>query len=338
MSSAQYLTDNRAMLKRAVLKLDELQSKLDRLREPIAIIGLGCRMCGGANDPEAFWQLLHSGIDGITEIPSNRWNVDAYYDPNPGMSGKMYTRRGGFLDGVDQFDPDFFGISPREALHMDPQQRILLEVTWEALERAGQAPSGLNQSRTGVFVGMGGCDYGSMQTSPGDFTAVDAYFASGVSQSIASGRISYLLGLQGPSVSLDTACSSSLFAIHLACQSLRLTECDMALAGGVNLILSPGATVATCQARMLSPDGRCKTFDASADGYVRAEGCAVVVLKRLSDAQANGDNVLALIRGTAVNQDGRSNGLTAPNGAAQEAVIREALAKSQLRPGRGIVR
>ena len=230
MSSAQESTDNRAMLKRAVLKLDELQSKLDRLREPIAIIGLSCRMPGGANDPEAFWQLLHDGVDGITEIPSNRWDVDAYYDPNPGMPGKMYTRRGGFLDGVDQFDPHFFGISPREALQDgSPATNIIRGHLGGAGAGRTSAVRTCPKVRTGVFVGIGGCDYGSMQTSSGDFTAVDAYFASGVSQSIASGRISYLLGLQGPSVSLDTACSSSLFAVHLACQSLRLGECDMAL-------------------------------------------------------------------------------------------------------------
>ena len=183
-----------------------------------------------------------------------------------------------------------------------------------------------------MFIGIGGSDYAQLQIASGDAESIDPYFASGTAHSIASGRISYLLGLQGPSVSVDTACSSSLLAVHLACQSLRLGECDMALAGGVNLILSPNGTIAACQTRMLSPDGRCKTFDAGADGYVRAEGCAVVVLKRLSDAKANGDNILAIIRGTAANQDGRSNGLTAPNGSAQEAVIREALANAGVKP------
>jgi acyl transferase domain-containing protein/NADPH:quinone reductase-like Zn-dependent oxidoreductase/NAD(P)-dependent dehydrogenase (short-subunit alcohol dehydrogenase family)/aryl carrier-like protein len=332
MSTAPESTDYRALLKRAVLKLDELQSKLDRLHEPIAIIGLSCRMPRGANDPEAFWQLLHDGVDGISEMPRERWNVDAYYDPNPGAPGKMYTRWGGFLDSVDKFDPNFFGIAPREALKIDPQQRLLLEVAWEALERAGQAPSGLVESRTGVFVGIGASDYSHLQTASGDPADIDCYFAAGIAQSIASGRISYILGLQGPSISMDTACSSSLLAVHLACQSLRLGECDMALAGGVNLLLSPLGIVATCQTRMLSADGHCKTFDASADGYTRAEGCAVIVLKRLSDAKANGDNILALLLGTAANQDGRSNGLTAPNGSAQEAVIRDALAKSQVNP------
>ena len=332
MSNAPESTDYRARLKKAVLKLDELHSNLDRLHEPIAIIGLSCRMPGGVNDPEAFWQLLHDGVDGVTDIPPHRWDVDAYYDPSAGTPGKMYTRRGGFLDGVDQFDPTFFGIAPREALKMDPQQRILLEVTWEALEHAGQAPSKLVESQTGVFIGIGTSDYAHLQTVSGDPRDIDGYFAAGIAQSIASGRISYVLGLRGPAVSIDTACSSSLFAVHLACQSLRLGDCDMALCGGVNVILSPVGTVAACQTRMLSSDGHCKTFDASADGYARAEGCAVIVLKRLADAQANGDNILALIRGTAANQDGRSNGLTAPNGSAQEAVIREALANSQVEP------
>ena len=321
-------SDNRVLLKRALLKLDELQAKLDRLHEPIAIVGLSCRFPAGANDPEALWQILRDGIDAIREIPPDRWDVDAYYDSNPGIPGKMYTRCGGFLDSVDRFDPHFFGISPREVLKMDPQQRLLLEVAWEALERAGQAPSGLAGSRTGVFVGISGTDYAQLQTASGDPEIIDTYFGAGAAHSIASGRISYLLGLQGPSVSVDTACSSSLLAVHLACQSLQLGECDMALAGGVNLILSPNGMIAACQTRMLSPDGRCKTFDAGADGYVRAEGCAVVVLKRLSKAKVNGDNILAVIRGTAANQDGHSNGLTAPNGSAQEAVIREALANS----------
>ena len=328
MSSAMEASDNRVLLKRALLKLDELQVKLDRLHEPIAIVGLSCRFPAGANDPEALWQILRDGIDAIREIPPDRWDVDAYYDSNPGIPGKMYTRCGGFLDSVDRFDPHFFGISPREVLKMDPQQRLLLEVAWEALERAGQAPSGLAGSRTGVFVGISGTDYAQLQTASGDPEIIDTYFGAGAAHSIASGRISYLLGLQGPSVSVDTACSSSLLAVHLACQSLQLGECDMALAGGVNLILSPNGMIAACQTRMLSPDGRCKTFDAGADGYVRAEGCAVVVLKRLSKAKVNGDNILAVIRGTAANQDGRSNGLTAPNGSAQEAVIREALANS----------
>jgi myxalamid-type polyketide synthase MxaB len=324
--------DYRELFKRALLKLDDLQAKLDKLDEPIAVIGMSCRFPKGANDPEKFWQLLRDGVNGITEIPAGRWNADDYYDPDPSAPGKMYTRRSGFLDEVDKFDPQFFGIAPREALSMDPQQRLLLEVTWEALECAGQAPPRLAGSRTGVYVGISGNDYSHLQSKSGSSEFIDTYFGAGVAHSIASGRLSYILGLQGPSVSVDTACSASLTAVHLACQSLRLGESDMALAGGVNVILSPDGIITASQARMLSPDGHCKTFDASADGYVRSEGCGIVVLKRLSDALANCDHILALIRGTAANQDGRSNGLTAPNGAAQEAVIREALAKSGVKP------
>jgi len=334
MSSPTSPPDYRSLLKRALLTLDELQAKLDAVErtrtEPIAVIGVGCRFPKGANDPDAFWTLLRDGVDGISEVPPARWDVDAFYDPNPGAPGKMYTRRAGFIDRVDGFDPQFFGIAPREALSMDPQQRLLLEVAWEALEHAGQSPARLGGSATGVFVGIGSTDYAQLQTRSGDADAIDTYFGSGVSHSIASGRLSYVLGLQGPSLSVDTACSSSLVAVHLACQSLRNGECRLALAGGVNLILSPDGTIATSQARMLSPDGRCKTFDAAADGYVRSEGCGLVVLKRLSDARANGDHVLAVVRGTAINQDGRSSGITAPNGPAQEAVIRDALLKSGL--------
>ncbi len=332
MSNPAQPKDQRELLKRALLKIDDLQARLDRLNEPIAVIGMSCRFPNGANDPASFWRLLRAGVDGITEIPPERWNVDEHYDPDPSVPGKMYTRRAGFIEGVDRFDPQFFGIAPREAVSMDPQQRLLLEVTWEALEHAGQAPAKLAGSRTGVYIGISGNDYSHLQSSSGERDYIDTYFGAGVAHSIASGRISYLLGLQGPSVSVDTACSASLTALHLACQSLRLGESDMALAGGVNVILSPDGIITASQARMLSPDGRCKTFDASADGYVRAEGCGMVVLKRLSDALANHDNILALIHGTAANQDGRSSGLTAPNTAAQQAVIREALAKSGLQP------
>ena len=324
--------DHRDLLKRALLKIDNLQAQLDKQHEPIAIIGMSLRFPNGANDPEKFWHMLREGVDGITEIPASRWNVDDYYDPNPEAPGKMYTRCAGFIDSVDQFDPQFFGIAPREAQSMDPQQRLLLEVTWEALERAGQTPNKLAGSRTGVYIGISGNDYSHLQAKSTGAEAIDTYFGAGVAHSIASGRISYVLGLQGPSVSVDTACSASLTAVHLACQSLRAGESDMALAGGVNVILSPDSIITASQARMLSPEGRCKTFDASANGYVRAEGCALIVLKRLSDARANHDNILAIIRGTAANQDGRSGGLTAPNGEAQQAVIRAALANAKLKP------
>ncbi len=323
-------------LKQAYLKLEELQSRLHAVeqakREPIAIIGLACRFPGGGHDPESFWQVLREGQDAVREIPPDRWDIEAYYDPNPGTPGKMSTRCGAFLDRVDLFDPQFFGIAPREAIGMDPQQRLLLEVTWEALENAGQAPDKLSGSRTGVFVGICTSDYSDLQLRSLDVTKLDAYHASGIAHSIASGRLSYVLGLQGPCVTLDTACSSSLVAVHLASQSLRGRECNLALVGGVNVILSPDAFIALSKASMLAPDGRCKTFDASADGYARGEGCGVVVLKRLSDALAEGDRVLALVRGSAINQDGPSSGLTAPNGPSQASVIRDALASGGIRP------
>ena len=301
--------------------------------EPIAIVGVGCRMPGGANDPDAFWQLLRDGVDGISEVPADRWNAHALYDADPSAPGKMNTRWGGFLRDVDLFEPQFFGISPREAVFMDPQQRIVLEVSWEALEHAGIRPDRLAGSRSGVFVGVSTYDYGQMLMRAGDRTRLDAHIGTGISPSVTAGRLSYVLGLQGPAMSVDTACSSSLVSVHLACQSLRSGECRMALAGGVNLVLLPESNIVLSKARMLSPDGRCKTFDARADGYVRSDGCGMVVLKRLSDAIADGDRVLAVIRGSAVNQDGRSSGLTVPNGPAQEALIREALSVSDLEPG-----
>ncbi|GCE27475.1 hypothetical protein KDA_29590 [Dictyobacter alpinus] len=295
--------------------------------DAIAIIGLGCRF-PGAKDPEEFWQLLRNGIDGISEVPDARWDSRRYYAPEPATPGKMNTRWGGFLRDVDQFDPAFFGISPREAASMDPQQRLLLEVAWETLEYAGHAPTTLAGSQTGVFVGISSDDYSRLQSSDG----VDAYSGTGNAHSIAANRISYALDLRGPSMAMDTACSSSLLAVHQACQSLRNHECSLALAGGVNLILTPELTITFSQARMMSADGRCKTFDEAADGYVRGEGCGLVLLKPLSEAQRDGDTVLAVIRGSAVNQDGRSNGLTAPNGPSQEAVIRQALSNARVSP------
>jgi len=316
--------------KQALLALRKMRARIDELErartEPIAIIGAGCRLPGGVTSPEAFWTLLRNGTDAVAEVPADRWDIDAFYDPDPDAPGKMYTRRGGFLDGIDQFDPRHFGITPREATSMDPQQRLLLEVTWEALERAGHAPDRLTGSDTGVFVGISTNDYGQILLRAADQIDPGMYFGTGNLLNAAAGRLSYVLGLQGPSMAVDTACSSSLVAIHLACQSLRNRECRMALAGGANLVLVPEVTVNCCRAKMLAPDGRCKTFDAAADGYVRGEGCAVVVLKRLSDALADGDPIVALIRGSAVNQDGRSGGFTAPNELAQQAVIRTALA------------
>jgi acyl transferase domain-containing protein len=320
---------------RVMLLAAQLQERVETLEkqqaEPIAIVGISCRFPGGADSPESFWRLLQNGVDAITEVPPDRWDIDEHYDPDPEKPGKMSTRWGGFLKDVRGFDPHFFGIAPREAEGMDPQQRLLLELCWEALERAGQSPDALMNSQTGVFVGISGSDYLQMRLDAGIET-LDAYFASGNAHSIASGRLSYVLGLHGPSLPIDTACSSSLVAVHLAVQSLRNGECRAALAGGVNLILKPDTTVALSKAHMMATDGRCKAFDARADGFVRGEGGGVVVLKRLSDALTDGDNIFALIRGSAVNQDGRSNGLTAPNGPSQEAVIRSALESGRVAP------
>ncbi|MBN9373331.1 MULTISPECIES: type I polyketide synthase [unclassified Hydrogenophaga] len=331
--------------KRLALLADGLQERVTALearlaeaggsgaREPIAIVGIGCRFPGGADTPERFWTLVRDGVDAITEVPPQRWAIDDFYDADPDAPGKMNTRWGGFVGDVDGFDPHFFGVSPREARSMDPQQRLLLEVAWAALEHAGIPADRLEGSRTGVFIGMSAGDYYQLLRDGGK-ESFDAYTASGIAHSIASGRLSYVLGTRGPSLSIDTACSSSLVAIHEAVMSLRRGECDAALAGGVNLILTPDVSVALSRSHMMAPDGRCKTFDARADGFVRSEGCGVLVLKRLSDAQAAGDNIVALIRGSAANQDGRSNGLTAPNGPSQEAVLREALADARVDPAR----
>ncbi len=322
-------------LQRAAFALKEMRSKLDSLEqaksEPIAIVGMGCRFPGGANNPESFWELLRNGRDGIVDIPNNRWDVDAYYDSDPEKSGKMNVKQGGFLDKIDEFDGDFFGLTPRELINMDPQQRLLLEVSWEALENATINPQKLMGSKTGVFIGISVNEY-AQQLMLGNPEEIDVYMATGNALSVTAGRLSYYLGLQGPSLAVDTACSSSLVSIHLAVQSLRNQECRLALAGGVYLMVSPLTIIAMSKLRALSPDGRCKTFDAAADGYGRGEGCGMIVLKRLSDAVADGDDILALIRGSAVNQDGRSSGLTVPNGQAQQACIREALQNAKVNP------
>ncbi|MCC6156036.1 MAG: SDR family NAD(P)-dependent oxidoreductase, partial [Candidatus Hydrogenedentes bacterium] len=291
--------------------------------EPIAIIGMSIRAPGAASVSE-FWKMLLNGTDAISPVPSDRWDADDFFDATPGTPGKMYTREGGFMDRVDAFDADFFGIPPREAARMDPQQRLLMETAWHALEDAGVPPTSLAGSHTGVFVGISSSDYSSVQL--GDVNCVDAYAGTGNAHSLAPNRISYFLDLRGPSFAVDTACSSSLVAVHQAVTSLRKGESTLALAGGVNVILSPEVNMVFSHARMMAPDGRCKTFDASADGYVRGEGCGVVVLKRLSEAIADGDTIHAVIRGSAINHDGRSNGITAPNGLAQQDVIRRALA------------
>jgi acyl transferase domain-containing protein/acyl carrier protein len=298
--------------------------------EPIAIIGIGCRF-PGASGPQAFWQLLRNAVDAITEVPAERFNLHAFYDPDPAAPGKMNTRWGGFLEQVDQFDPHFFGISPREAARMDPQQRLLLEVAWEALQDAGQVAERLAGTQAGVFIGISNNDYGRIQLN--DPYRIDAYAGTGNALSIAANRISYLLDFRGPSIAIDTACSSSLVAVHLACRSLWNGESSLALAGGVNLILSPAITINFTKAGVMAPDGRCKAFDARANGYVRSEGAGIVVLKPLSRALADADPIYAVVRGGAVNQDGRSNGLMAPNPRAQEAVLREAYRRAGVSPG-----
>jgi myxalamid-type polyketide synthase MxaE and MxaD len=319
-------------LRQALDALTKMRVRLERAErtkaEPIAIVGIGCRFPGRVQDPAALWTLLMSGVDAITEVPVDRWDAGNLYDPDPLVAGKASSRWGGFLDDVDGFDAPFFGISPREAARMDPQQRLLLEVAWDALEDAGLSVAALAGRAAGVFVGVHShsSDYWNLQAR--DRASLDAYAGTGTSHSVLAGRLSYLLDLRGPSMAIDTACSSSLVAVHLACQALRAGECGLALAAGVNVILSPEFTVAASRMQMLAADGRCKAFDARADGFVRGEGCGVVVLKRLADALAAGDPVRAVIRGSGVNQDGRTNGLTAPNGQAQATLIRGVLASA----------
>ncbi|NEO77838.1 type I polyketide synthase [Moorena sp. SIO4G3] len=325
-------TNQQNFLSQEVLQtLKEMRSRLEAVNkaqtEPIAIVGMACRFPGGANDPSTYWSLLHDGIDAITPVPPDRWDVNAYYDPEPGVPGKAYTKEGGFIDQVDQFDPLFFGISPREAVSLDPQYRLLLEVTWEALENSGQTWTNLKNSQTSVFMGISTDDYAAVILN-----GASSYPTLGSNRSVGIGRISHLLGLQGSNIQVDTACSSSLVATHLACQSLRSGESNLALVGGVNLILSPISTIGRCQVKALSPDGRCKTFDAAANGYAQGEGCGVLVLKRLSDAVSDGDLISAVIRGSAVNHDGPSSAMTVPNRMAQKQVIQQALANSKLEP------
>ncbi|AMC47391.1 phthiocerol synthesis polyketide synthase type I PpsB [Mycobacterium tuberculosis] len=298
--------------------------------EPVAVVGIGCRFPGDVDGPESFWDFLVAGRNAISTVPADRWDAEAFYHPDPLTPGRMTTKWGGFVPDVAGFDAEFFGITPREAAAMDPQQRMLLEVAWEALEHAGIPPDSLGGTRTAVMMGVYFNEYQSMlAASPQN---VDAYSGTGNAHSITVGRISYLLGLRGPAVAVDTACSSSLAAVHLACQSLRLRETDLALAGGVSITLRPETQIAISAWGLLSPQGRCAAFDAAADGFVRGEGAGVVVLKRLTDAVRDGDQVLAVVRGSAVNQDGRSNGVTAPNTAAQCDVIADALRSGDVAP------
>ena len=316
--------------------IEHLERELSAVRrganEPIAIIGMGCRFPGGAIDPDAYWQSLCNGTDAVSAIPEERWSVEACYDPQRDASGKIYTRFGSFLGDVSGFDADFFGVSPREACALDPQQRLLLEVTWETLEHAAIAPASLRHSQTGVFVGIGQNDYGQLQLNAGELERITRFDGTGNGFCFAPGRISHTLGVRGPSIAVDCACSSSLVAVHLACQSLHARECDLAIAAGVQLILSPEVTVFLCRAGALAADGRCKAFDAAADGFGRGEGCGVVALKRLSDARADGDFVWAIIRGSAVNHDGPSSGLTVPSVRAQAELLSRALASARLEP------
>ncbi|MBN6544612.1 type I polyketide synthase, partial [Actinacidiphila bryophytorum] len=321
-------------LKRAYLTMERLQRQVEEYErartEPIAVVGVGCRFPGGVTDAASYWSMLLGGTDAVGEIPADRWDHERFYDEEAGRPGKIYTRSGGFIDGLDRFDHDFFGISRREAMAMDPHQWLTLQVAWEALEDAGQAPSGLAGSRTGVFMGAASSDYVTSRIRrPEEITA---YTSSGAAASFVPARIAYLLDLRGPNITVDTACSSSLVAVHQACQSLRSGESDLALAGGVNAVLSPVLMISQSQFGSVSRQGRAMTFSDTADGYVRGEGCGVVVLKRLSDAVRDRDRVLAVVRGGAVNQDGRSAGITAPNGAAQADVFRRALAAAGVRP------
>jgi 3-oxoacyl-[acyl-carrier-protein] synthase II len=319
----------RQLLQQQLVKIRKLEARLAQAEaarhEPIAIVGLGCRLPGGVEGPEDFWELMARGVDATSELPPGRWDAEA-------LGARLTSRRGGFLRDVAGFDARFFGVGEREAERMDPQQRLMLEVGWEALERAGVAVERARRERVGVFVGVMNNDYGQRVLDAEGLEGIDPHYMGARANCAIAGRLSFLWGFQGPSLVVDAACASSLVAVHLACQALRQGECTRALAGGVNLVLSPEASLYLSSSGALSPDGRCRSFDAAADGYGRAEACGVLVLERLSDARARGANILALIRGSAVGHDGPSSAFTVPNGVAQQAVIRQALERAQVAP------
>src|SRR6266513_5348044 len=301
-------------------------------KEGIAIIGIGCRFPGGVNDTESFWKLLVEGREVVSDVPPDRWNVERFYDAEPGLVGKSIAKRGGFVDGIDQFDPQFFGISPREAPYVDPQHRLLLETAWEAIEDAGLVLDFERGTDLGVFVGISHNDYQGIQTTAFDHFGIGPHSPTGSAHSIAANRISYCLNLRGPSVAMDTACSSALTAIHAACEHIWAGRGDVALAGGVTVMITPGGFIGFSQASMLSPDGRCAAFDATANGFVRGEGAGMVLLKRLSQAIADGDPVRGVIIGTALNQDGHTNGISLPSAEAQARLVRDACRDAGVSP------